>query len=167
MISNRKLWELSRPRRLRMAIMIEAILMRDPRYSWLARSFASAMLAVVFSGCSKPPNRSEYANALDLVAKRQGSELHLQLSLPQRANGYSETYMVFVAPKGQEFGRYLQSETSRSRETSNLRSIRTELTDRDRSIDLDIRVRFSVWKHLGPHNDKKLFEGTKVFTVPR
>ena len=103
---------------------------------------------------------------MHLVAKRDKGVLNVELTLPPRANGFSESYMVFVAPQGEQFGRHLDHNTSRDRETSNKRLITTELTDRERSVSLDVRVEFSVWKRDGIHSSTKLFEDVKVVNVP-
>jgi hypothetical protein len=141
--------------------------MRDNPYTSTAISFALLFHMLACSGCAKPPpSKSKYAEGVVLNAKREGADLNIELTLPQRADGYIETYSLTVAPEGEQFGRHLKDETSRAQETSNTRSIRTELTDRERSLALDVKVEFSVWKHEGIHRDKELFRDEKVVSVP-
>jgi hypothetical protein len=125
------------------------------------------MIVWACSGCSyPPPTPSEYAEAVLLTAKRDQGDLNIELSLPPRTDGYIETYSVSVAPEGEQFGRHLQSETSRAHETTNKRSMSTELTERELAEALDVKVEFAVWKHEGIHRDRELFRDVKVITVP-
>lgn len=141
--------------------------MRDRIITTWASFAILAILDCACSGCSEtPPSPSQYDKNVRLVATRNEENLTIEVDLPPRTDGFTETCTVTVSMQGDGYGRILLSETNRTQETSNKRLITTELTDQERSVALDVEVGFAVWKSNGYHNSTELFRGRKVAHLP-